>query len=689
MPILAAIPALVGAGIAIADAVDGPTDETENLGQHSEASKSAFYSPQGKDNWGGLSGIHGDWQGVGKVAAPTTQGVNSARGQRYGSRFEEGQAMGLLKDYATGEKSAARLEAANAIDQTQAAMASQAAAAGNSPAAQRAAMYGGAAAGQNVAGGVAAAAAKEQLGAQGAYLTGANARRGMDINSQLAEQQWYQQQGAFGLGANQQKQNALGMGMQQADTERNARMNYEAMLRGQSMDQQKLNEQKRQANITAVKDTGIAVAKAVSGAASKPGSDRSVKQGVRPASPDDVFGSANRAMTQRSAASEAARAGMNARSDPRWIDLNDQANQDVFSAGPYDQNWDAAAVQNMKDDEYVRQHTAALGQRQAAANASAQQVPVADLYKDMSDVPADPRQQYDKVSTLTALNSLQGFSDKPVPGTWGNSTLNSIQQLVGSDEKVKKEVTPADVAKFLDKIHPYTYRYKDPDSKGASPGQQVGVMAQDLEKSAVGRGLVSKDGPDGTRMVDYGKAGPLAFAALAQINERLNRVEGKGEVRSHGEVYQPFEVNAGRSGAGQYEGERTRPSMSGDDRTWMAPVRTAEPMAPVAAGNVAVTRNGVPAPGSNLGTLQWLQEQQGAPAWGPTTPTPAMQPGVATIRGGQVQPGSDPATATWMAQQQAEEEDRAMAAYQMAVARGQAPPGVYPMGPLASRTGRR
>jgi len=50
-------------------------------------------------------------------------------------------------------------------------------------------------------------------------------------------------------------------------------------------------------------------------------------------------------------------------------------------------------------------------------------------------------------------------------------------------------------------------------------------MAQDLEKSKAGKQLVAQT-PAG-KIVDYSKAGPIFAAALADINRRLGKVEGK------------------------------------------------------------------------------------------------------------------------------------------------------------------
>lgn len=99
--------------------------------------------------------------------------------------------------------------------------------------------------------------------------------------------------------------------------------------------------------------------------------------------------------------------------------------------------------------------------------------------------------------------------------------MSAISML--SDERSKEDIEPFDASEFLDTLTPSKFRYKD---KSHGDGDQVGVMAQDLEKSDEGSRLV-QDSPDGKR-VDYGKAAPTMMAALASLHERIKKLE-KGE----------------------------------------------------------------------------------------------------------------------------------------------------------------
>lgn len=98
-----------------------------------------------------------------------------------------------------------------------------------------------------------------------------------------------------------------------------------------------------------------------------------------------------------------------------------------------------------------------------------------------------------------------------------------------SDENLKEKIdyNPKDVQSFLDRLKPAAYDYKDEvkDSPLASKDRQLGVMAQDLEKSKLGKESVS-EGQDG-KVVDYKDLEPKMLASLAALNQRLKKIEGK------------------------------------------------------------------------------------------------------------------------------------------------------------------
>lgn len=116
------------------------------------------------------------------------------------------------------------------------------------------------------------------------------------------------------------------------------------------------------------------------------------------------------------------------------------------------------------------------------------------------------------------------------PGLLGGTLTNDLRS---SDER-NKEKEPIDhkseLDNFFSNLKAYQFRYKDENSPGASPGIKVGVMAQDLEKSPVGKQAVI-DTPDG-KMVNFGKLIPITIAEQAYQREhgddqdsRLDRLE--------------------------------------------------------------------------------------------------------------------------------------------------------------------
>lgn len=73
---------------------------------------------------------------------------------------------------------------------------------------------------------------------------------------------------------------------------------------------------------------------------------------------------------------------------------------------------------------------------------------------------------------------------------------------------------------MLSKLKPQQYRYKDPAN---GKGQQIGVMAQDLEKSKLGSKYVI-DTPAG-KMVDYGRMAGVQMAATSHIYDLVQQLK--------------------------------------------------------------------------------------------------------------------------------------------------------------------
>jgi hypothetical protein len=118
------------------------------------------------------------------------------------------------------------------------------------------------------------------------------------------------------------------------------------------------------------------------------------------------------------------------------------------------------------------------------------------------------------------FSSLIGSVGSAMPG------IGSLLKVGGatSDENAKENIHPADaqIGQFLDKVHAHAFSYKDPEADGA--GQHVGPMAQELEKSQIGRQLVHED-QDGVKKVDYQQGLGAMLAGLAHLHGRMKKLE--------------------------------------------------------------------------------------------------------------------------------------------------------------------
>lgn len=152
--------------------------------------------------------------------------------------------------------------------------------------------------------------------------------------------------------------------------------------------------------------------------------------------------------------------------------------------------------------------------------------------------------------TLQNQNNLaaQGIEQKNA-----EERANRSQQLLGtllgagsqvasafatkSDKAAKKNIKKAgkDMDSFLSALSASKYNYKDESQAGTFKGDNYGVMAQDLEKSEVGKTLV-EDTPNG-KMVDTKKGFGAVLAAQSRMHERvagLEKLLGKKKEKKNG-----------------------------------------------------------------------------------------------------------------------------------------------------------
>lgn len=104
-------------------------------------------------------------------------------------------------------------------------------------------------------------------------------------------------------------------------------------------------------------------------------------------------------------------------------------------------------------------------------------------------------------------------------------TVGMIGASMFSDERVKTDVHDggSKAQSFLDALNAADYKYKNPGEPGMPEGRHTSVMAQDLEKSELGRRMVH-DTPEG-KVVDYREGFASMLAGMAKMNGDVDRLK--------------------------------------------------------------------------------------------------------------------------------------------------------------------
>ena len=104
--------------------------------------------------------------------------------------------------------------------------------------------------------------------------------------------------------------------------------------------------------------------------------------------------------------------------------------------------------------------------------------------------------------------------------TLGNiASQGAAAFITKSDERTKTDIEPGeeDIRKMLDSIEAYKFKYKGDDE------DQIGVMAQDMERTPMGRSSVVDVGGVKHIMEDPSKS----LAMMKYLDERIKKLEGK------------------------------------------------------------------------------------------------------------------------------------------------------------------
>jgi hypothetical protein len=113
------------------------------------------------------------------------------------------------------------------------------------------------------------------------------------------------------------------------------------------------------------------------------------------------------------------------------------------------------------------------------------------------------------------LANAQGAAAIGQAGQMSNLIGQGMMAYAISDARAKTnvmEISKADLNEMKSHLRAYKFNYKD---KVHGEGNWLGVMAQDLEKSKLGRMMVSEDA-NGLKRIDLRKAVSILLASMAE-----------------------------------------------------------------------------------------------------------------------------------------------------------------------------
>jgi hypothetical protein len=198
-----------------------------------------------------------------------------------------------------------------------------------------------------------------------------------------------------------------------------------------------------------------------------------------------------------------------------------------------------AAQARMAEQLAAQQGVASLGQQQQQSNQFNAGQHNQILSQDTASANAMRAAQNAQIATQSdqTQKAANGFTNQLIGGTLNG--LGSVAQSAGlpvnpfapasaaSDENMKRDIKPAhhQIREFLDSLEPHEYEYKQTFLPGTAPGKHISAMAQELEKTPVGKQMINQDAAGKT--VDYGRGLGTFLAALADMHQRVKALEKK------------------------------------------------------------------------------------------------------------------------------------------------------------------
>lgn len=203
---------------------------------------------------------------------------------------------------------------------------------------------------------------------------------------------------------------------------------------------------------------------------------------------------------QRAAAYNTAQIGQQGAGQAAVLRAGEQATAEQLFANALNQARGQDISQNLGYEQL------GLGYAQGGAQA-AQAFDEANLRRYLAQLGA----QQDAYKRQTAgVGALLGAGGAAAAGPVAASDINLKMDIRSGDDSVEE---------FLNELSAYEYKYKKGDGK-----DKLGVMAQDLEKSRLGKQMVfnTKEG----KMVDYGQGFGAMMSAIAYLNDKVKKIEG-------------------------------------------------------------------------------------------------------------------------------------------------------------------
>lgn len=130
---------------------------------------------------------------------------------------------------------------------------------------------------------------------------------------------------------------------------------------------------------------------------------------------------------------------------------------------------------------------------------------------------------------LEQLRIEQETAQRAARGAAISGLASGGSALAASDENIKKDIKDADedkISSFLEALSAKQFKFKDGER---GDGEQFGILAQDLEKSEIGKELVEEE--EGVKKFSIEKAIGASLAAQSSFAKRLKGIEEALKIR--------------------------------------------------------------------------------------------------------------------------------------------------------------